>query len=530
MTAVGVGLAVIGSVLPSAATRVVGGNRPVDAEAADRTRFVANNSPALARNPRRPANLAVANRIDKPAFSCALHVSHDDGVSWRRTAVPFPEGEEEPPRCYAPDVAFGADGVMFVSFVTLKGLGNVPNAAWLVSSTDDGRTLSRPRRLLGPLAFQVRMVADPRVPGRLYLSWLQAEATATLAFPEPGNPIRFTRSDDGGTTWTEPVTVSAPARQRVVAPSAAVGAGNEVFILYLDIGADSLDYHGAHGGRGGEPYPGSWSLVLARSSDGGSTWNESVVDDQVVPTRRFVVFLPPFASLAVDRSSGRVYVGFHDGRLGDSDVWVWVSADGGHSFARPRRVNDTPRGDKTSQYLPRLSVAPDGRLDVVYYDRRADRDNVLNEVSLQSSSNGGRSFSRRVRLSDRPFDSRVGFGSEKGLADLGNRLGLESRKRRVVAVWADTRAGTPASSKQDIATAAVSFAPGSALRGPLRAAGLALVVAALVVWLRRRVPARDVEPVPVKTETPARVVPAPAGTATPNESEQASPDESGTAS
>jgi hypothetical protein len=120
------------------------------------------------------------------------------------------------------------------------------------------------------------------------------------------------------------------------------------------------------------------------------------------------------------------------------------------------RVNDTPRHDGTAQYLPQLAVAPDGRLDVVYYDRRDDeRRDTHNDVSLQSSTDGGRTFGRHVSLSSSYFDSRIGFGSERGLADLGSRLGLVSDDGGALAVWSDTRAGTDASSKQDLRLARI---------------------------------------------------------------------------
>ena len=61
----------------------------------------------------------------------------------------------------------------------------------------------------------------------------------------------------------------------------------------------------------------------------------------------------------------------------------------------PTRVNDTKRRDGTAQYLPKLAVAPDGRLDVLYYDRRADPENLRNQVSLQSSFDHGESFTPR---------------------------------------------------------------------------------------------------------------------------------------
>lgn len=490
--ALGAGAWQTASALPTASARQVGGNLPISAEATDLRNIDSNNSPSLVRNPARPDNLAVANRVDTPRFSCALHFSVDGGATWDKTAIPFPEGEELPPRCYAPDVAFDVDGTLYVSFVTLVGLGNTPNAGWLTTSDDGGRTLSVPSRMepLGPLAFQIRLTADPVRANRLYLSWVQAAEVALLQFPNDNNPIHFSRSEDGGLTWQTPVRVSPTERKRVVAPSLAVGPQGRLYLLYLDLEEDLLDYRGAHEGRGGEPYQGTWSLALARSGDGGRTWQTTDIDDEIVPTERVLVFLPPAPSLAVDRASGNVYATFHDGRLGDADVWVWSSGDAGRSFSPPRRVNDTRSGDGTSQYLPRASVAPDGRLDIVYYDRRSDsRNNIMNDVSLQYSTDRGETFSPRLRLNDKAFDSRIGFGSERDMPDLGSRLALLSTESRTMAVWTDTRAGSEASGKQDLARAVVAFSPGSPLRQPLRVVGVALTglgALALVGGIARR--------------------------------------------
>ncbi len=440
----------------------------------------ANNSPSIARNPTRRGNLAVANRVDTPRFSCALHVSFDNGVRWSPTvSVPIPRGEE--PKCFAPDVAFGGDGTLYLSYVTLRGGGNVPHAAWIVRSTDGGRTLSKPQRVLGPLAFQVRLTADPAHPRRLYLTWLQASEVALFRFAEPGNPIRFSRSDNGGATWRRPVRVSRPSRERVVAPSTAVGPRGEIYVLYLDLGQDRLDYEGAHSGLGGPPFAGRYQLVLGRSVDGGRSWEESVVERRLAPIERFLVFLPAFPSLAVDQRDGRVYAGFHSQRRGAADVLVWSLPRGDSSWQGPTRVNDNAPGDRTSQYLPKLAAGPDGRLDVVYYDRRSDPKNVMNEVSLQSSFDNGESFTKRLRLSRRAFDSRVGFGSERDLPDLGSRLGLLAGDSRATAVWTDTRAGTVTSNKQDIYAAQAVFPArlSVALRFALRYGGGALALVGL---------------------------------------------------
>lgn len=502
LLALGSGLVVIGSSRPGASVTLDGRDRPISAGARDAGDLRANNSPTLARNPADRRHLVVVNRIDLPQYSCALHESHDDGATWKEGLIPFPAGEELPQRCFAPDAAFDSAGTLYLAFATLKGIGNSPNAIWISSREPGGTALSTPRQVLGPRAFQVRLTTDPRAEAHLYLTWLQADALGLALFPNTGNPVNLIKSEDGGASWTDPVRVSPPARLRVVAPSLAVGKPGRLWLLYLDLGEDKLDYHGGHGFRAGEPYAGTWSLVLASSSDDGATWAETVVDAAVVPTQRFLVFLPQSPSLAVDVPRNRVYVGFADGKLADADVWVRASRDGGRTFGRRQRVNDTPGRDGTWQYLPRLAVAPGGRLDVVYYDRRADPANVMNEVSFQSSFDGARTFTASRRLSSVAFDSRIGFASSRGLADLGSRLGLLADRSRTLAVWPDTRAGTQASGKQDLALAAVRVEEEDPLRGPLRTVGrIATLAGVLVLVMSAVVAARNaVEATPCTAE------------------------------
>jgi len=493
--------------------RIVGRDTPVNVSARSTEDISAHNSPTLVRNPVRPQNLAVSSRIDTPFFSCALHVSADAGSSWSQTAIPAPKGEEA--KCFAPDVAFSADGTLYLSFVTLKGRNNVPNAVWLSTSKDGGRTLSTPVKVAGPLAFQVRLAPDPSRPRRLYMTWLQALDVGTLKFTRLGNPIQTVRSDDGGRTWTRPTRVSSGKRQRVVTPSPVVGPKGQLYVLYLDLGQDRLDYAAGHQGRGGPPYPGRFSLVLARSLDGGRKWSESVVDDRLRAISRFIVFFPPSPSVTVDRD-GRIYAAFHDARLGDPDVWLWSLESGRSEWEGPSRVNDTKQRDGTSQYMPKLSVAPNGRLDILYYDRRADRvvpgsatpggparsarrpSNILNDVSLQTSIDAGKSFSKSVRLTSRSFDSRIGFGRKEGLPDLGSRLALVSGDRSALGLWTDTRAGTFATQKQDLAQAVMAVSEPARLsdtaEAALRYGGLAvglagLALIAFVLTARRRRPA-----------------------------------------
>lgn len=484
MVAVGIAGSVVSWASAAPKARVVGGNLPVNE--AGPLDVSANNSPSLVASPNNAANLAVAARVDAPSSSCGLYRSADGGATWSKAPTPPPS---EDIACFAPDVSFGPDGTLYFSYTSfgpVEGQGRVPDALWVAASADGGKTLASPTKAAGRLAFHARVLADPVTPKRVYLAWVQAAGAAGFGFTTVQNPIVVSRSDDGGATWGPAVRITPPDRARVVAPSMAATPGGQLYVAYLDVGNDALDYSGAHEGNAGEPYPERWQLVLARSSDGGTSWSESVIDE-IVPTQRFLALLPPVPSITVDERRGRVYAGFQDGRSGDADVRVWASDDG-VAWGPPRRVNDTRVGDGTSQYLPQLDVAPGGRLDVVYYDRRADPGDIMNEVSFQSSSDGGRTFTRRLRLSDRNFDSRIGLNADRGLAELGSRLGLLATDSGALALWADTRAGIKATGRQDLARAVVSMPPNSPLGSALRlgGAGVALLGLVLVVLALRR--------------------------------------------
>jgi hypothetical protein len=462
-------------------------DRPVNASATNLVDIRSYSSPALARDPR-DGDVAVATRIDSPDYSCSLHVSDDGGETFEQLAVPAPPGHAAS-KCYAPDVTYGDDGTLYFAFVTLEGRGNTPSGAWLSTLPDGASALSSPRPIAGPLTFQLSIAADPRDAARLYVAWLQASVTGSFSFPETGNPIVVSSSSDGGATWSEPHRVSGPERARALAPSLALDPAGRLYVAYLDLLDDALDYGGAHAGRGGEPYPGPWQLVVARSVD-GQTFEEATIDD-LVPIERIIVFTPPRPSIAAG-PQGDVHVAFHSAPFGDPDVFVWSSYDRGRRWSAAVRVNDTRTRDGSTQELPALGVAEDGRVDVAYLDRRLDGSDVMTDVRLQSSFDGGASFGPSLRVNDVSFDHRFALGVDRGLPDQGSRLGLLSRPAGAFVAWSDARAGSLASLKRDIAIAYVALpAPGllRRARGWLTVVAVAATVAGVVVMRSRSVAA-----------------------------------------
>ena len=435
----------------------------------------AHNSPSLARDPRAPETVVATHRIDRPNFSAALNRSTNGGRTWQTTALPLPPGSDRP---FAPDAAFGPDGTLYVTYVNLEGSGNVPANLWLARSSDGGRSLSRPVRIAGRLAFQSRVVVDRA--GTVHVTWLQAPDVALFRLVGAPSPIVAAQSTDGGRTFSRPVQVSDPNRVRVGAASPVVDSHGRLVVLYEDFKNDRRDFENLPGPPPSQPF----ALVVTRPV-GARGFSQGVeLENRVVSARRFLVFLPEFPSLAAGPDD-TLYVAWSDGRSGDEDVFLRRSDDGGGTWSPARRVNDNPRRDGTSQYLPRVGVSPDGRVDVVFLDRRRDRKNVMTDATLASSRDDGASF-QNTRLSSRSFDSRVGASPAPQFpVDFGSRLGLVSRDGRSLAAWTDTRLGSADTGRQDIFAAsydvprsAVVLARAGVIAALLVLAGLSALIAA----------------------------------------------------
>ncbi len=484
--------------------------RDTPATANELARARAQNSAQLAEDPTDPRFVALAHRVDAPDFDCSLQISGDAGRSWV-PANPVPRLPPGAEKCYAPEIAFDRDGVLHYLFIGLAGRGNTPTGVFLTTSEDRGRTFGEPRRLLGPNNYQARMAIDRTAGerGRLHLVWLAPTENAPAGgLPASPNPILASYSDDGGETFSKPVQVSDPDRELSVAPALAVGPDHAVHVLYYDLQDDRRDYQGLEG----PTWPGRWSLVSTTSLDGGGRFGRGVVvDDRLKPPERvMLIFTMPPPALAAG-PSGKVFAAWYDARNGDWDAFVGRSSDGGRSWERPRRLSDDRVGNGRHQYLPRLSVAPGGRVDAIFLDRRDDPGNVRNHTYYTYSTDAGGDFAPNVRLTSTSSSSdhgqRYSLPSAEGLKDFGSRLGLLSRDSRALAAWTDTRNAFGerifATTTQDVYTTAAVFPgvedasasssprpgdEGPSLGGPLIAAlvaGLLLGAVAVSVLIRR---------------------------------------------
>lgn len=431
----------------------------------------AHNSPAGAADPAHPERLVVADRIDTPASSCALYGSDNAGVNWRRLDLPL---AADAPNCFWPDVAWNADGEALVLYGATGGPNNQPVGTW-VQRLAGGAAAGPPVRVSGADAFHPRLAAAG---AHVVATWVQAgPATAARSLglaPEP-NPVVAAVSTDGGRTFGAPVRVSDPAL-RVVVPSVVTGGGT-VVVSGLDLGDDQEDYSGLHQGRGGPAPAGRWRVLAWTSRDGGATWGPAaVVAEVAIPQRIHVDLGAPRPGLARDPGSGSVYATWESGAGPARDVFLARSDDGGRSWSPPRAVVRR-RG---TQNLPAVDVAAGGRVDVVFYDRSGDPEDVRTEVAQASSWDGGRTFAVAA-VSRRRFDARIGLGSYQGLPILGTQTEVVAGAGGATALWSDTLRATRDDNRQDLGVALVAVAgPGRLRPVPLGAAAVLLAGAGAV--------------------------------------------------
>ncbi|MBE0572747.1 MAG: T9SS type A sorting domain-containing protein [Ignavibacteriaceae bacterium] len=97
------------------------------------------------------------------------------------------------------------------------------------------------------------------------------------------------------------------------------------------------------------------------------------------------------------------------------DVMFTRSTDGGVTFSSPIKINDDP-GTSAWQWFGTMSVAPNGRIDVIWLDTRDNPGTYLSALYYSNSKDGGVTWSPNQRLSEF-FDPHVGWPNQNKMGD-----------------------------------------------------------------------------------------------------------------
>jgi hypothetical protein len=420
-------------------------------------------------NPVNPQNL-VATAIHAPRDDVA-YFSRDGGQTWGASS-PLPLGTARNASS-DPTVAFDSRGNVYVAGVAAK-LDFSPftitdEAVFVAKSTDGGQTFTQstgPAVTTNPgLPFDHPKVAvdqSPTSPFRdtVYVTWIS----------EPSKDLVFSRSTDGGVTWSAPLTLDN-AGNTVQLNTQTVGPDGTVYVSYVQ------DDDAGHS-----------TQFVARSSDGGVTFGSRVAittlnalsefTGEAFPSpaqpNRFpgVSAITAQASLDVDCSAGpfrgRLYMTYidradPDARPFDEDVYLQFSDDHGQTWSPRQRVNDDGIGN--SQFFPSLSIDPtNGKVLISWYDTRRDPVNhQLADVFLAvgNPSRNGVHFRPNLQVTDQQSNESV--NNPQAFGWYGDYEGLVAYGGVAHPVWIDARAGNFATGlSEEVFTAAVRYADNEA--------------------------------------------------------------------
>src|SRR5207244_5657135 len=92
------------------------------------------------------------------------------------------------------------------------------------------------------------------------------------------------------------------------------------------------------------------------------------------------------------------------------------STDGGLTFSAPLRINDDTNHQSKWHWFGTFSVAPNGRLDAVWYDTRNAANNRDSQLFYSDSTDAGVTWSANVAVSN-SFDPSQGYPNQDKLGD-----------------------------------------------------------------------------------------------------------------
>ena len=333
-------------------------------------------------------------------------------------------------------VGLGSAGRVYAVFGSAHVDSDEREDVLVATSSDGGRTFA-PARVAIPRTGPEVGLARPLltvVPGQggrdtvLLSSWACRPAQGRQG--TQCDAALFARSDDGGGSYTGPVVVNdPPAGQNPSQP--AMDRDGVIYQTFQRRYAD-----------------GPVELFLAKSTDGGTTFTQSLIDRQVQ-----IGIQHDAAKLVADPRTGALYTVWADTRVGRSQIFFRRSNDKGVSWG-DRSVLLAPDPSYTgSSRSPYISLAPNGRIDVVYYHTGPSAEvQKFDNVYWSYSLDGGDSFLSR-QVNDEPIDRSKGYtGTAAEQRQLGNHYPptVSSLDDAAYVVWSDTRAADDLTNSQDV--------------------------------------------------------------------------------
>ncbi len=219
-----------------------------------------------------------------------------------------------------------------------------------------------------------------------------------------GGGVQFQRSVNGGVTWQSPINIpNSPVYGTLDTDTNGNlfigGEGFSTFFCERSSNAQiatqtpifdrstAVNLGGSLGSGGINPAGLDGQVFLAVDRSGGSTNNNIYMLASVVPNGRST-----------------------------TDVMFVRSTDGGLTFSAPKKINDDPVNPSKWHWFGTFSVAPNGRLDAVWYDTRNAANNTDSQLFYSWSTDAGVTWAPNVAVSD-SFNPFEGYPNQSKIGD-----------------------------------------------------------------------------------------------------------------
>jgi Secretion system C-terminal sorting domain len=255
----------------------------------------------------------------------------------------------------------------------------------------------------------------------IYVTWTQFD-TYFNPSQNDSSVIMFSRSTDGGSTWSLSKRISQKSGDCVDSDNTmegavpCVGPNGEIYVAWAGPKVRNSQY----------------GIYFDKSTDGGVTWldNDIYVTDQPGGWNYIINYINrcnglPVTCCDVSNGSyrGNIYVNWSDQRNGtaNTDIWFIKSADGGQSWGQVKKVNNDMTASQ--QFLTWMSVDQvTGYIYFVFYDQR--NTSILSaEVYAARSTDAGETF-ENVKISESSFNlsTSVFFGDYINISAFNNMV------------------------------------------------------------------------------------------------------------
>jgi len=474
---------------------------------------------------------ATANLRNK---MCYLTVSTDTGATWHPSKEqpgtgPYPYCTNTSAAVPEVSLAWGRDGTLYYGRQAY-GDGEGPRegrssimlarttdlgVTWKTTMVEDNRgqpdptnTANMPASATGVTSL---VVDTSGARDAVYVGYSRSYTNAPAGSALRNAHLMLATSTDAGATFGKGVDLNEQAQRPSVdldgktfpllmrtgfgAPFMTVHNGTLLVVAGPDFAAAAPPTAPPDSGSGGSP--GSWfnfSLpqLVARSTDQGKTFTISTLDG---PKFDGTGAMTGLGWTAKGGGSGTFLVAYAgtpatSPTSGVADIVMQRSTDGGVTWSAPLAIDDNAPGDNVNNFYPSVSVARNGRVDVVWQDNRGLADNLIN-VRYTYSTDGGLTWAPNVVVNDKPLNFNYGISFN---SDLRYPPGVTSTNSYAAFGWADSRFADEVTQTQDAFGTVAQFAPLpttsntvapriAAAFGGVLAAGIVLLI---VLAFRRR--------------------------------------------